>query len=125
MKPYTLKTLREDEIRYRERGKFDLANQVRQQADLLESGEGDRFLCCFLDRGAIPPVEWGSVDNFIGLKLPSGLFWMLTHDGAAELFGSLINALGLTSEQMRNIAECMLDDERRQARDLAMRGTLQ
>lgn len=103
--PLDVAQLRADEVRYRARGKFDLALQYQRQADLVESGDDpqDRIYAVF-DRGVLGPVVWGSVGHLFAFELPSGLVWCLTADRMTELFGIVCSELGLGAEQLCTIA---------------------
>lgn len=109
MSSFTVASLREDELTYRARGKFDLAVQRQRQADLLESGV-DFGTCSFFDRGVIEPVQWGQVDGLTGFMLPSGLCWLLTLDRLPELWAIITDRLGLTPEFVASIALGMAED---------------
>lgn len=112
MSEFSLARLREDEIRYRERGRFELANQRRMQADLLEAGgDPNTSPFSFIDRGIIESVRYGSIGSLTGFLLPSGLAWVLTKDRLFELFDALIEALDVTPEDLTSLA-IMLAEER-------------
>lgn len=110
MSSFTLETLREDEITYRARGRFDLAVQRQRQADLLEAGvDPDGAVCSFFDRGAIPSVEWGQVNGMTGFLLPSGLSWLLTRDQLETVWAIVTDRLGMTPELLASIAISMAE----------------
>jgi hypothetical protein len=106
---FTVATLREDEMTYRARGKFDLAVQRQRAADLLESGV-DPDICSFFDRGVIPSVEWGEINGMTGFILPSGLTWLLTQDQLEILWAVVTTRLGITPEFLSSMALAMAED---------------
>lgn len=108
-----LKTLREDEIRYRERGCFDLAVQRQRQADIVEAGlEADRYICSFVDRGVLGDVRYGITANgLVGFYLPSGLLWLLSADMLMNLWAACCERLEFTPENFASMA-VMFAEER-------------
>lgn len=110
MSTFTVATLREDEIAYRARGRFDLAVQRQRQADLLEAGvDPDSVVCSFFDRGAISSLEWGQVNGMTGFLLPSGLCWILTPDQLEILWAVVTDRLAMTPETVSAIALAMAE----------------
>jgi hypothetical protein len=89
-----LQWLREDEIRFRSRGFFVMADQARRLVELVEAGDDFPQLYTYVDRGTQVPLE-GYLDGGMAIVLlpMSGISLCITPDRAAALAGALMEWL--------------------------------
>ena len=97
-----LAALREDEMRYRRRGRYESAVQSQRLAEIYESDpeEAAQNLYGWFDRGIDRvPAVLGFPANITGISLPNGLMYYLTEDVAFAVWAALGELLAVSREE--------------------------